>query len=155
MSHLFDTDDPSQLEEDLQNARRKKESGFNTSVVTAAVPRRKESHVSPDALLGWLVKQVEAYDKVVISDMTTSFQSGQALAAIIHRYRPDLVDFHEFDPRHAADNIQTCFDVLEAEMGILPIMTGRELADLTRKPDKLSMMSYLSQVSQTFWIRSS
>ena len=124
--------------------------GINSAEKTVAVPRRKESHVSPDALLGWLVKQVETYDKVVISDMTTSFQSGQALAAIIHRYRPDLVDFHEFDPRHAADNIQTCFDVLEAEMGILPIMTGRELADLTRKPDKLSMMSYLSQVSRTF-----
>ena len=95
------------------------------AAASKATPRRKESHVSPDALLGWLVKQVEAYDKVVISDMTTSFQSGQALAAIIHRYRPDLVDFHEFDPRHSADNIQTCFDVLEQEMGILPVMTGR------------------------------
>ena len=48
-------------------------------------PQRKESQVSQQALLTWLIKQVEAYENVVISDMSASFQSGQALAAIIHR----------------------------------------------------------------------
>ena len=69
----MDTDNPSQLQEDLTK---------NNNAVNR---KRKESTVGPDALLTWLAKQVEAYERVVISDMTTSFQSGLALCAIIHR----------------------------------------------------------------------
>lgn len=69
----MDTDNPSQLQEDL-----------NRNTYNAG-RKRKESTVSPDALLVWLAKQVESYDKVIISDMTTSFQNGLALCAIIHR----------------------------------------------------------------------
>ena len=46
--------------------------------------------------------------------------------------------------------IQNVFDTLESELGILPVMSGRELADTTRKPDKLTMMSYLSQIYELF-----
>ena len=73
VTHLVDTDNPSQLQEDLTK---------NNNAVNR---KRKESTVGPDALLTWLAKQVEAYERVVISDMTTSFQSGLALCAIIHR----------------------------------------------------------------------
>ena len=79
VTHLVDTDNPSQLQEDLT-----KNNNQNNSSA-GLLRRRKESTVSPDALLNWLTKQVESYDNVVISDMTTSFQSGLALCAIIHR----------------------------------------------------------------------
>ena len=46
--------------------------------------------------------------------------------------------------------IQHVFDTLENELGILPVMSGRELADTKRKPDKLTMMSYLSQIYEMF-----
>ena len=51
---------------------------------------------------------------------------------------------------NSAAIIQTIFDTLESELGILPVMSGRELADTTRKPDKLTMMSYLSQIYEMF-----
>ena len=51
---------------------------------------------------------------------------------------------------NSAAIIQTVFDTLESELGILPVMSGRELADTTRKPDKLTMMSYLSQIYEMF-----
>ena len=50
----------------------------------------------------------------------------------------------------SASIIQNVFDILESELGILPVMSGRELADTTRKPDKLTMMSYLSQIYEMF-----
>ena len=50
----------------------------------------------------------------------------------------------------SAEIIQSVFDTLESELGILPVMSGRELADTTRKPDKLTMMSYLSQIYELF-----
>ena len=51
---------------------------------------------------------------------------------------------------NSAAIIQNVFDTLESELGILPVMSGRELADTTRKPDKLTMMSYLSQIYEMF-----
>jgi hypothetical protein len=47
--------------------------------------RRRESHVSPDALLNWFRKQLVAYECLVVNDMTFSFQDGLALCAVIHR----------------------------------------------------------------------
>ena len=65
------------------------------------------------------------------------------------RYRPDLVDFQALDPAAWAENCQLAFDVLEQDLGIGPAMTGRELA-ASKNPDKLTMMSYLSQIYEAF-----
>ena len=82
--------------------------------------------------------------------MTTSFQSGLVLCAIINRYRPDLIDFSALDRSDPFNNIQFAFDVLEHELGISPAIPAIELADIRRVPDKLTMMSYLSQVYECF-----
>ena len=42
------------------------------------------------ALKQWLKKQVEPYG-IRITDLSSSWSSGLALCAIIHRFRPDLV----------------------------------------------------------------
>jgi len=106
-----------------------------------------DSVIHPDTLLTWLKKQVALYD-VTITDMTTSFQSGLALCAIISRYRPDLLDFASLEPGNIAVNCQLAFDILE-ELGITPVTTGMEMAQGS-VPDKLSMMSYLTQVYELF-----
>ena len=78
-----------------------------------------DSFIHPDTLLTWLKKQVALYD-VTIIDVTTSFQNGLALCAIIHRYRPDLIDFAALDPANVAGNNQLAFDILE-ELGVPPV----------------------------------
>ena len=103
-----------------------------------------------DALLAWLAKQVETYEKVIISDMTTSFQNGLALCAIIHRYRPDLIDFHTLESKDSIGNLQLAFEILDHDLGISPVISAGELADVTKIPDKLTMMSYLSQIYECF-----
>ena len=80
VTHLVDTDNPSQLQEDLT-----KNNNSNNNANGTSVRKRKESTVTPQALLSWLAKQVESYENIIISDMTTSFQNGLALCAIIHR----------------------------------------------------------------------
>ena len=100
--------------------------------------------------------------------MTYSFQNGLALCAIIHRYRPDLVDFQvtrlnnifkkslkitdlfqALDSCTWAENNQLAFDLLDTDLGIPPVMSGQELAT-SKNPDKLTMISYLSQVYELF-----
>ena len=101
-------------------------------------------------MIFFICLQVEAYDGVIVSDMTTSFQSGLALCAIIHHYRPDLLDFNALCKEDSLENNQLAFDILEHELGISPAIPPHELADVHRIPDKLTMMSYLSQVYECF-----
>jgi hypothetical protein len=46
-----------------------------------------------------------------------------ALCAIIHRYRPDLIDFSTIKPEDAAENNQMAFDILNTELNISPVST--------------------------------
>lgn len=82
---------------------------------------RGDTQIHPDMLLRWLQKQVALYDSVRIEDMGASFKSGLAICAIIHRYRPDLIDFHSIDPEDITKNNQMAFDILEKELGISPV----------------------------------
>uniref|UniRef100_A0A1B6D4D3 F-actin monooxygenase n=1 Tax=Clastoptera arizonana TaxID=38151 RepID=A0A1B6D4D3_9HEMI len=111
--------------------------------------RRRDTQVHPDTLLRWFKKQVALYNTIHVEDMSSSFKDGMALCAIIHRYRPDLIDFHSLNPQEIAKNNQLAFDTLERELGIYPVMTGLEM-EQCEIPDRLAMLSYLSQIYDTF-----
>ncbi|XP_040292887.1 F-actin-monooxygenase MICAL3 isoform X13 [Bufo bufo] len=110
---------------------------------------RNESVARTSKLLSWCQKQTEGYTAVSVTDLTMSWKSGLALCAIIHRYRPELIDFGSLDERNVEKNNQLAFDIAERELGISPIMTGKEMASVG-EPDKLSMVVYLSQFYEMF-----
>ncbi|KAJ8665000.1 hypothetical protein QAD02_006662 [Eretmocerus hayati] len=135
----LDTDDPETFK--LQPVQ--------TAIDLPKKRRRRDSQVHPETLLHWLQRQVALYDGVRIHDMGASFKSGLAIAAIINRYRPDLVDFHALKKDDPAQLNQLVFDVLEKELGITSIMTGEEMVQ-SEVPDKLLMFSYLTQIYEAF-----
>uniref|UniRef100_A0A8B9WNN0 F-actin monooxygenase n=1 Tax=Bos mutus grunniens TaxID=30521 RepID=A0A8B9WNN0_BOSMU len=110
---------------------------------------RRESDVRPSKLLTWCQQQTEGYQHVNVTDLTTSWRSGLALCAIIHRFRPDLINFDSLNEDHAVENNQLAFDVAEREFGITPVTTGKEMAS-AQEPDKLSMVMYLSKFYELF-----
>ncbi|XP_039924061.1 F-actin-monooxygenase MICAL2 isoform X2 [Hirundo rustica] len=110
---------------------------------------RQESDIRPNKLLTWCQKQTEGYRNVNVTDLTTSWKSGLALCAIIHRFRPDLIDFDALNEEDVVRNNQLAFDVAEQEFGIPPVTTGKELGS-AGEPDKLSMVLYLSKFYELF-----
>ncbi|XP_059704263.1 F-actin-monooxygenase MICAL2 isoform X2 [Haemorhous mexicanus] len=110
---------------------------------------RQESDIRPNKLLTWCQKQTEGYRNVSVTDLSSSWKSGLALCAIIHRFRPDLIDFEALDEEDAVRNNQLAFDVAEREFGIPPVTTGEELGS-AGQPDKLSMVLYLSKFYELF-----
>ncbi|XP_010126774.1 PREDICTED: protein-methionine sulfoxide oxidase MICAL2-like, partial [Chlamydotis macqueenii] len=110
---------------------------------------RHESDIRPNKLLTWCQKQTEGYRNVNITDLTTSWKSGLALCAIIHRFRPDLIDFDALNEEDGVKNNQLAFDVAEQEFGIPPVTTGKEVGS-AGEPDKLSMVMYLSKFYELF-----
>ncbi|XP_053318439.1 F-actin-monooxygenase MICAL3 isoform X18 [Spea bombifrons] len=123
----------------------------NGCLVNSRTPKlgRNESVARSSKLLGWCQKQTEGYSGVNVTDLTISWKSGLALCAIIHRFRPELIDFDSLDERNVEKNNQLAFDIAERELGISPIMTGKEMASVG-DPDKLSMVVYLSQFYEMF-----
>lgn len=58
-------------------------------------------------------------------------------------------DFNSLSSLDTAKNSQLAFDVARTELGISPVMTGQEMATCSA-PDKLTMVSYLSQFFHKF-----
>ncbi|XP_073897681.1 F-actin-monooxygenase MICAL2 isoform X8 [Castor canadensis] len=119
------------------------------SVRRSASLSRRESDIRPSKLLTWCQQQTEGYQHVNITDLTTSWRSGLALCAIIHRFRPELINFDSLNEDDAVENNQLAFDVAEREFGIPPVTTGKEMAS-AQEPDKLSMVMYLSKFYELF-----
>ncbi|KAI4904471.1 hypothetical protein NFI96_015129 [Prochilodus magdalenae] len=137
--HLIDTGENKEIRIDMEN------------VVNSSTPKltRNESIARSSKLLNWCQRQTEGYRGVNVSDLTMSWKSGLALCALIHRYRPDLIDFESLDEKNVETNNQLAFDVAEKEFGISPIMTGKEMSVVV-EPDKLSMVMYLTQFYEMF-----
>ncbi|XP_055367841.1 protein-methionine sulfoxide oxidase mical3a-like isoform X2 [Betta splendens] len=125
------------------------EAGPTSDRGTVRSPRflRRESFSQSNQLLSWCQQQTCGYRGVAIGDLTSSWRSGLALCALIHRYRPDLIDFESLDETLVEDNTRLGFDVAEQEFGISPLMTVEEMLSV-EEPDSLSMVMYLSQFYQ-------
>ncbi|XP_077425484.1 protein-methionine sulfoxide oxidase mical3a isoform X19 [Vanacampus margaritifer] len=137
--HLIDTGESTEMRIEIEN------------VINSSTPKltRNESIARSSKLLNWCQRQTEGYRNVCVKDLTMSWKSGLALCALIHRYRPDLMDFDTLDERDQEKNNQLGFDVAEREFGISPCMTGKEMSSVV-EPDKLSMVMYLSQFYEMF-----
>ncbi|XP_058600272.1 F-actin-monooxygenase MICAL3 isoform X17 [Neofelis nebulosa] len=138
--HLYDTGETKDIHLEMENL-----------VNSRTTPKltRNESVARSSKLLGWCQRQTDGYAGVNVTDLTMSWKSGLALCAIIHRYRPDLIDFDSLDEQNVEKNNQLAFDIAEKELGISPIMTGKEMASVG-EPDKLTMVMYLTQFYEMF-----
>ncbi|XP_044048503.1 protein-methionine sulfoxide oxidase mical2b isoform X5 [Siniperca chuatsi] len=110
---------------------------------------RRESEVRPGRLLTWCQKQTQGYRGVDITNLTSSWRNGLALCALIHRQRPELIDYDSLNEEDVAGNNQLAFDLAEREFGIQPVTRGKEMA-AEAEPDKLLMVLYLSKFYEAF-----
>ncbi|XP_034046586.1 F-actin-monooxygenase MICAL2 isoform X2 [Thalassophryne amazonica] len=110
---------------------------------------RRESEIRPARLLTWCQKQTEGYKNVTITDLTSSWESGIALCALIHRFRPQLIDFNSLNEEDHTSNLQLAFDISEREFGIRPFTSGKEQCS-DQELDKTAMITYLSKFYELF-----
>ncbi|XP_074781742.1 F-actin-monooxygenase MICAL1 isoform X2 [Athene noctua] len=113
---------------------------------------RLSNVVSGDAyeeLLSWCQASTAGYRGVAVTDFTSSWTSGLALCALIHRFRPDLVNFDSVDPQDPIQTHQMMLDTAEQELGIQPVLSSAEMATMA-EPDRLGLITYLSQFYEAF-----
>ncbi|KAH9513093.1 hypothetical protein Btru_035814 [Bulinus truncatus] len=92
----------------------------------------------------WCKKMTEGYTHVDIANFTTSWRNGMAFCALIHRFRPDLIDFDSLSPDNVFDNCKMAFEIAEKELSIPAFLEASDMVRL-KVPDKLSIITYVSQ----------
>ncbi|XP_057691559.1 protein-methionine sulfoxide oxidase mical3a isoform X5 [Corythoichthys intestinalis] len=147
--HLLDTGESTEMRIEIENVINSSTPKLIRNDNCLLEKQLQESIARSSKLLNWCQRQTEGYRNVCVKDLTMSWKSGLALCALIHRYRPDLIDFDSLDEQDQEKNNQLGFDVAEREFGISPCMTGKEMSSVV-EPDKLSMVMYLSQFYEMF-----
>jgi len=101
------------------------------------------------ALEVWARRVTDGYPNVKITNMSSSWKDGLAFCAIVHRFRPDLIDFNNLDPAQIERNCSTVFTIAESELGIPSLLDPTDMAEC-KSPDRLSILTYLSEFYHKF-----
>jgi Ca2+-binding EF-hand superfamily protein len=105
-----------------------------------------------EGLLLWCQKKLKGYrsiDPPNVTNFHTSWKSGMAFCGLIHRHRPDLIDYDSLESKNDAENLELAFDVAQKELGIPRLLDVEDLTSVSR-PDERSVMTYVSEYFHKF-----
>ncbi|XP_063629074.1 dystonin isoform X8 [Cydia splendana] len=101
-----------------------------------------------EALLSWARRSTAKYPGVRVTDFTSSWRDGLAFNALIHRNRPDLIDWRNIRSRQVRERLETAFHVVEKEYGVTRLLDPEDVD--THEPDEKSLITYISSLYETF-----
>lgn len=79
---------------------------------------KEENVTAREALLRWAKRTTEKYPGVHVNDLTLSFRDGLAFSAIVHRNRPELIDWKNVRNQKPRERLDIVFNTLEKECNV-------------------------------------
>jgi len=108
-----------------------------------------EEMTAKEGLLLWCQRKTAPYDNVNVQNFHTSFKDGLAFCALIHRHRPDLIDYNRLSKNNPMENLTYAFEVAEKHLDI-PKMLDPEDIHNEPVPDERAVMTYVSSYYHRF-----
>ncbi|CAL8080889.1 unnamed protein product [Calicophoron daubneyi] len=100
-----------------------------------------ETRCAKDALLLWCQMKTAGYHNVNVRNFTTSWRDGLAFNALIHKHRPDLIDYASLSKSEPLKNLQNAFTVAEDKLHLTPLLEPSDVC--VEQPDEKSIITYV------------
>ncbi|XP_069978286.1 spectrin beta chain isoform X16 [Penaeus vannamei] len=114
---------------------------FQIQDITIEETENQETKSAKDALLLWCQMKTAGYHNVNIRNFTTSWRDGLAFNAIIHKHRPDLIQYEKLSRSNAMYNLNNAFNVAENKLGLTKLLDAEDV--FVEQPDEKSIITYV------------
>ncbi|XP_032397347.1 dystonin isoform X25 [Etheostoma spectabile] len=111
------------------------------------VTGESEDMTAKERLLFWSRQITDGYVGVRCDNFTTSWRDGRLFNAIIHKYRPDLVDMSRVSTQANRSNLEHAFCVAE-HLGVARLLDPEDVD--VQSPDEKSVITYVSTLYDAF-----
>uniref|UniRef100_A0A668VCP5 Dystonin n=1 Tax=Oreochromis aureus TaxID=47969 RepID=A0A668VCP5_OREAU len=111
------------------------------------VTGESEDMTAKERLLLWSKQMTEGYVGVRCENFTTSWRDGRLFNALIHKYRPDLVDMSRVSTQTNRSNLEDAFCVAE-QLGVARLLDPEDVD--VQSPDEKSVITYVSTLYDAF-----
>lgn len=108
-----------------------------------------EEMTAKEGLLLWCQRKTAPYKNCNVQNFHLSFKDGLAFCALIHRHRPELLDYHKLSKDNPVYNLNLAFDVAEKYLDIPKMLDAEDMVN-SIKPDERSVMTYVSAYYHAF-----
>uniref|UniRef100_A0A7N4V7Y2 Spectrin beta chain, erythrocytic n=1 Tax=Sarcophilus harrisii TaxID=9305 RepID=A0A7N4V7Y2_SARHA len=115
---------------------------FQIQDISVETEDNKEKKSAKDALLLWCQMKTAGYPNVNVHNFTTSWRDGLAFNAIVHKHRPDLLEFDSLRKCNAHYNLQNVFNLAEKELGLTKLLDPEDVN--VDQPDEKSIITYVA-----------
>ncbi|XP_059557308.1 dystonin isoform X13 [Myotis daubentonii] len=111
------------------------------------VTGESEDMSAKERLLLWTQQATEGYAGIRCENFTTCWRDGKLFNAIIHKYRPDLIDMNTVAVQSNLANLEHAFYVAE-KIGVNRLLDPEDV-DVS-SPDEKSVITYVSSLYDAF-----
>lgn len=95
---------------------------FQIQIIKIETDDNRETRSAKDALLLWCQMKTAGYPEVNIQNFTTSWRDGLAFNALIHKHRPDVINFSKLTKSNVTYNLQQAFNTAEQHLGLTKLL---------------------------------
>ncbi|KAI1886942.1 hypothetical protein AGOR_G00200960 [Albula goreensis] len=102
-----------------------------------------EETSAKEGLLLWCQRKTAPYRNVNVQNFHVSWKDGLAFCALIHRHRPDLIDYSKLNKDDPLGNLNLALEIAEKHLDIPKMLDAEDIVN-TPKPDERAIMTYVS-----------